>query len=266
MYRILFILLFQQFNLFGQSADTVNVYSASMNKNIRCVIIQPDRYKKNIPLPVVYLLHGYGGKYNNWINKVPEIKKYASLFNMIIVCPDGFNSWYFNSITDTSQQLETFLSEELIKYVDKNYKTISKNTSRAITGLSMGGHGAMYLGLKYPEIFGACGSMSGVTDLSVRKNKYDIIKILGDTILQAASWKNHSVMYIIENPQSKPAIIFDCGTSDGFINENRMLHQKMEILKIPHQYTERNGNHNWIYWAESIPYQLLFFRNYFKAK
>jgi S-formylglutathione hydrolase FrmB len=59
------------------------------------------------------------------------------------------------------------------------------------------------------------------------------------------------------------AIIFDCGNDDPFAGINRELHQKMLKLKIPHDYIERPGTHNWDYWSNAVQYQLLFFRNYF---
>jgi S-formylglutathione hydrolase FrmB len=61
------------------------------------------------------------------------------------------------------------------------------------------------------------------------------------------------------------AIIFDCGISDPFIETNRQLNSELLQLKIPHDYIERSGTHNWEYWSNSIGYQLLFFHNYFNA-
>ena len=83
------------------TVDTAVTYSASMKKNIKAVVIMPDKYSKNTAYPVVYLLHGYSGNYAGWITKAPAIKNLADQYNLMIVCPDGnFGSWYLDSPVD----------------------------------------------------------------------------------------------------------------------------------------------------------------------
>ncbi len=264
----LFLILFlcTSFYAFCGSVDTVSIFSTSMQKQIKCVVIKPSNYKKRKNFAVVYLLHGHSGNYSNWIIKVPQLKKYADDFELLIVCPDGaYSSWYFDSPIDTTYRYETHIATELVNYIDSHYKTNPSPQKRAITGLSMGGHGALFLALKHSTIFGAAGSMSGGVDLNESKNKFDIAKRIGDTILYANNWHNFTVVNLIENyTTSNQKIIFDCGISDFFIKGNRLLHQKMVALKIPHTYIEREGEHNWAYWQNAVQYQLLFFKNYFK--
>ncbi len=262
---LLFTFIFSV-TLFAGKVDTVSIYSNSMHKNIKAVVIRPDSYrKKNNHFPVVYLLHGYSGSYNNWIIKVPELKDYADAYQMMIVCPDGgFSSWYFDSPMDSAYRYETHLAIEVVDYIDKNYRSIPDKKHRAITGLSMGGHGALFLGLRHADIFGAAGSMSGGVDLMESKSRFDIIKRIGDTILQAKAWHDLTVINLIENyTNTDLKIIFDCGDKDIFIEGNRRLHQKMKQLKIAHEYTERPGMHNWDYWKNAIPFQLLYFQRFF---
>jgi len=130
--------------------DTIQVYSKSMQKNIKTVIVTPDNYAVAKELPVVYLLHGYSGNHLDWINKAKGFEKAADQYNLIIVCPDGgFGSWYWNSPVDPKSQYETFVSDELVKEIDAKYKTIKDRSGRGITGLSMGGHGALYLAIRH---------------------------------------------------------------------------------------------------------------------
>jgi len=229
------------------------------------VVIKPDAYKKKSnQFPVVYLLHGYGGDFSNWIKKVNAVKDYADSYQLLIICPDGgASSWYFDSPVDSTMKYETYIGKEVPEYIDAHYHTIKNRSARAITGLSMGGHGAMFLAFRHANFFGACGSMSGLMDLSSTKNKYELMKRIGDTIQHAAYWKNYSVINVIENHSDSLAIIFDCGMDDPFFTDNNRLHEKMLKLKIPHDYIQRPGNHNWDYWANSLGYQLMFFRKYF---
>ena len=248
------------------TVDTVTVRSNAMHKDIKCVVIRPVMVSnERIRLPVVYLLHGYSGNYSNWITKVPDLKKYADEYKLLIVCPDGdYSSWYFDSPVDPSMRYETYIGSEVIDYIDSHYPTIKNRNARAITGLSMGGHGGLFLGFRHADIFGACGSMSGGVDLMSSRNKFDVIKRIGDTVQYADNWKKYSVINLIETyPIDSLAIIIDCGTEDFFYDINHALHEKMVRLKIPHDYTERPGKHDWYYWTTAVRYQLLFFKTYF---
>jgi S-formylglutathione hydrolase FrmB len=246
--------------------DTVNIYSKSMNKSRKCIVIRPFiPQQKPIPLPTVYLLHGYSGDYSNWLSRVPQLREFVDVYQVIIVCPDGdYSSWYLDSPVDKAMKYETYISKEVPAFIDSVYLTIRDRRARAITGLSMGGHGALFLAFRHAEIFGACGSMSGGVDLHSSKNKFDLSKRIGDTIKYKTNWDKYSVVNVVEKyPKDSLAIIFDCGVDDFFYADNKKLHEKMLRLKIPHDYTERPGNHSWAYWANSVRYQLLFFRNYF---
>lgn len=267
-YSSLFIIFFLSIKLFAGTADTVSVYSNSMHKAINCVVIKPDAYPEaGKRFPVVYLLHGYSGNYSNWITRVPELKTCADTYQTIIVCPDGnYSSWYFDSPVDSAYRYETYIAIEVVSYIDNNFKTIANKDHRAITGLSMGGHGGLFLGLRHTNIFGAAGSMSGGVDLYESKNRFDISQRIGDTISHANDWHNLSVINLIEDYVTTDLkITFDCGDEDIFIAGNRRLHEKMLRLKIPHEYTERPGKHNWDYWRNSISFQLLFFEHFFSA-
>jgi len=270
MKQLLFIFLLILIFSFAKAAkvDTIIVFSKSMNKELKCVVIKPSSYtKKKLRFPVVYLLHGYGGWYSNWIIRVSELKTYADEFGVLIVCPEGGNaSWYFDSPVDQKMKYETYISTEVPGYIDSAYRTIANRNYRAITGLSMGGHGALFIAWKHAEVFSAAGSMSGVVDLSEVKNKYDINKLLGDTLHFADNWKKYSVLNVVETkPADSLALVIDDGISDNFIEGNRRLHQKLISLKIPHEYIERPGNHSWDYWRYAVHFQLLFFKKYFTS-
>jgi S-formylglutathione hydrolase FrmB len=259
---LLFISLYAK----AATVDTVSIYSDAMHKAYKCVVVKPNDYKKKATFPVVYLLHGYGGWYANWVLRVPQLKEYADQYKMMIVCPDGgIGSWYFDSPVDPAYQFETYISKEVPAYIDKHYKTIPNRKGRAITGLSMGGHGGLFLGFKHAAVFGACGSMSGGVDMRPFPKNWEISKRIGDSATHADNWKNYSVITVIEQkPKDSLAIIIDCGTDDFFYKVNKSLHEKMLQLNITHDYIERPGRHDWAYWANAVKYQLLYFHNYFQ--
>lgn len=252
-------------DLFAARVDTVLVNSSSMNKGIKSVVIVPDSYQKTEKhFPVVYLLHGYSGNYGSYAIEVPSVKKYVDEFQIIVVCPDGnFMSWYVNSPMVKNSLYETFIAEELPKYIDTHFKTQANRKYRAITGLSMGGYGAMYLAAKHPEIFGAAGSMSGALDLGSYGPVYGLPEIFGAP--DPKYLNEFSVVTLLPHfKNSNVNLVIDCGTQDiPFIDDARKVHEELMKLEIPHDYVERNGKHEWEYWRRAIGYQLLFFKNHF---
>lgn len=249
------------------TVDTAPVVSKSMDKTIRNLVIKPDSYTSQVKgFCVLYLLHGAGGNYRDWLTKVPEIKEYADQYNIIIVCPDGGNtSWYFDSPVDDKMKYETYISKELVDFIDTKYKTVKDKKGRAITGLSMGGHGAFYLSFRHQDLWGAAGSMSGGVDFRPFPNNWDLSKRLGPYSLNQGNWDKNTVINLLDSIKGKPIdLIFDCGIDDFFCTVNRNLHQKMLEYKIPHDYIERPGTHSWPYWKNSIKYQLVFFNDFFK--
>jgi S-formylglutathione hydrolase FrmB len=263
--KLLVIFIFASTVVFAAKIDTVKIYSTSMRKEISTLVVSPDSYSAQKTYPVTYLIHGYGDNYKGWVNKIPDIKLLADAYNMILVTPDGgFSSWYFDSPIDSSFRYETFVSKELTSYIDKNYSTIASPKGRAITGLSMGGHGALYLAFRHQDIFGAAGSTSGGVDIRPFPKNWDIEKRLGSYSEYPENWEKSAVINLLHllTPNSL-ALIIDCGSGDLFYKVNCQLHEKLLDRNIPHDFISRPGGHDWNYWRNSIKYQLLFFHNYF---
>jgi S-formylglutathione hydrolase FrmB len=249
--------------VFASQTDTILVHSTAMNKDIKCVVITPATAKSN--WPVVYLLHGYSGNYAQWPGTAPQLQQEADEYGILFVCPDGgFDSWYFDSPVDPKIRYETFITKELIAYIDSHYPTEKDRAHRAITGLSMGGHGALYLAMHHKDLFGAAGATSGGVDLTPFPNNWGIKKDLGDYDSNKTVWDTHTVLYAADSLHNGDLrLIFDCGVDDFFLPVNRALHQKLLAEKIDHDYIERPGGHSGAYWHNSIDYQVLFFHKYF---
>jgi len=253
--------------LYAGKVDTINVMSNAMHKQVRCVVITPLSYDSSKKIyPVIYLLHGHSGNYAQWINTAPQLKTKVDELQAIIVCPDaGFNSWYFDSEKDSTVKYETFVSRELVNFVDQHYRSYTTRKNRVVCGFSMGGHGALYIAIKHPDIFGACGSLSGGMDLTPFPNNWQIKNLLGDIVTNKSNWEKNSVINMADSLKDKElSIIFDCGIDDFFLEVNRNLHKKLLQLKISHDYIERPGGHNHDYWRNSIDFQLLYFKKFFE--
>ena len=186
--------------------------------------------------------------------------------NMIIVCPDGgFSSWYFDSPVDKNMKYETYISSELVTWIDKNYKTIKTSNGRAISGLSMAGHGALYIALRHQDVFGSAGSMSGGVDIRPFPDNWDLSVRLGKYSEYPEDWEQNTVVNLLDLYKPKGlSIIIDCGTEDFFYHVNENLHEQLKYRNIPHDFISRPGSHDLNYWSNSVKFQLLFFHNFFK--
>lgn len=244
--------------------DTVMVKSFSMNKDVQVVVVTPEK-KGNYP--VIYLLHGYGGNAKSWIELKPELSRIADRDGIIFVCPDGKNSWYWDSPKNPQYRYETFVSKELIDYIDKNYPTVADRKARAIAGLSMGGHGAMWISFRHKDMFGAAGSTSGGVDIRPFPNNWEMSMQLGKEADNREVWENHTVINQIDHLKNGDlAIIVDCGYKDFFFEVNNKFHEKLLEYKIDHDFIVRPGAHTGEYWKNSIDYQILFFKNFFNRR
>ncbi len=224
--------------------------------------------------PVVYMLHGYGANYTRYWDMFSQAGKtldtLADRYGLILVTPDGNRaSWYLDAPADVPDaqnwQYETLITQVAIREVDNRYRTWSEPAGRGITGISMGGHGAMYLAARHPELFGACTSLSGVFKLTDTTNPRELAKRLGSLEENRLRWIEHNVLTQAEKfVGQSTAILFDCGWDDPFIADNRELHFKLMMLHVPHDYIERPGSHRPAYWTNALAYHLQFLADHLK--
>ena len=264
----IFILVLLGMQAYAGNVDTIQIQSNYLKKATKFVVIQPSNQvlqnKTQERYPVVYLLHGYGGNYAQWSTTAPQLAKTADDLKIIFVCPDGGKgSWYFDSPIDSSIRYESYITKELVPYIDANFPTITDPKSRAITGLSMGGHGGLYLAIRHSDVFGAAGSTSGGVDFRPFPKNWDIKNALGEYEQNKERWYDHTVMRQVELLKNNQlAIILDCGVDDFLIETNRQMHALLMQKGIPHEYIERPGAHTWPYWTEALPVQFFYLTKY----
>lgn len=265
----------------GAKVDTIDVPSAKMKQTFRAVVVLPASYEKNkTSYPVLYLLHGGYGHYNDWITKTPDkalVQRLADQYNLIIAMPEGeVFSYYLDSPIRPDSQFETYLTNDVIGKIDATYRTIRSGRGRVITGLSMGGYGSLYLATRHPDLYCAAGSMSGALNPDMTtwklppdasKNiKAEFEKILGPFDQSPDGWAAYSVIAMADKMKTNSLkLVFDCGVDDFLIEPNRELHRRLVFNQTPHDYTERPGGHAWEYWQNSLPYHVLYFSNVLKA-
>jgi putative tributyrin esterase len=211
--------------------------------------------------PVVYLLHGLTGHYNNWTDKT-KIAEISASQNLIIVTPEGDDGWYSDSATKPNDKYESYLVKELIPEIDKKFRTIADREHRSIAGLSMGGYGAIKFGLKYPDTFSLAGSFSGAIGAASITEKeipgaigrsIDAIFGLGGSATRKANDPFDLIRSATaERIKSFPFLYVDCGTEDFLFPNNRDFVALLLEKNVPHEYRQLPGGHNWTYWGAQV--------------
>lgn len=242
---------------------TLELNSQLMQRKMPYAVILPANYEidKTRKFPIVYFLHGLSGHYNDWMHASDLANFAATKHQFIVVLVEGENGWYVDSATKQLDKYESYIVEELLPEVDRKFRTLAKKESRAVAGLSMGGYGAIKFGLKYPDKFRFAGSMSGALSAAryptaLMLNSWGLIKTSLKTAFGATESevrRNNDIFEIVRKltPEQKsnlPYFYLDCGTEDFLIADNRDFADLLFEKKIPHEFRQLPGAHNWQYW------------------
>ncbi|GMG87984.1 alpha/beta hydrolase family protein [Biformimicrobium ophioploci] len=243
----------------------VTIPSKGMARAHQATVVLSDSYAESGQrYPVTYALHGWSGAHSNWTDKT-AIEQQADRLQMILVMPDGaYDKWYVDSPVQRDFRYRTYIGREVVDFIDSHFRTIAAKGQRAITGLSMGGFGALNIALNTPDTFGAVGSISGAVGPRGHSSKFGLTDVFGDPQKNAAFWDRKTIANnAAALKASGMAITLDCGSDDFLIEANRQLHRTLLQAGVRHDYTERPGGHSWPYWDNAIDYQLLFFSRFF---
>lgn len=238
--------------------ETVEFNSSVIGKTLPYNAVLPPGYhlltSRRTRYPVLYLLHGWSGHYDSWLNQT-AIKEYAAQHQMIIIMPEGDDSWYTDSATVPSDRYETYILQELIPQVDGRFRTIPERHGRAIAGSSMGGYGALKFGFKHPEMFQFAASMSGALDATARTDDPSIMQTFGAPGSSARA-ANDLPRLAREFPAEQitllPYFYLDCGKDDPWLASNRDFAGILLERKIAHEYRQPPGDHTWSYWDKQV--------------
>jgi len=241
--------------------------SALLGRPINYRILYPVEYqragKQEKRFPVLYLLHGLTGRSSNWIDRT-RVALYATHSDLVIVMVEGGNGWYTDSATVPTDKYESYILRELIPDVEKRFRVSQERAGRAVAGLSMGGYGAVKFGLKYPEMFALVASMSGALEVaSWTEKELTAPGATRDSVMQTFGPVNsptrgaNDIFKLVrevpsERMASLPYFYLDCGTEDFLFKNSRDFAGLLVERKIPHEYRQLPGSHNWQYWDRQI--------------
>ncbi len=269
--RLIFLLTLFLFitTLPQQSPDTLRFNKSILPGEHLTLVYKPKSYDASVKrtFPALILLHGWSGGYRDWSNNV-NLQELADKYEFLIITPEGYySSWYLNSPLKANNQMESFFWDVFYPYITSQYRTQPEKLF--ISGLSMGGHGAVNYFIDNPDAFAGAGSMSGILDLTAFPENWGIKDLLGPYNPQnPVTWLNRSALNRLDKLKfykEKPLYI-ECGKKDFAWKVNEAFMKKAEDLGLKiHTFTD-DGNHDWKFWTAGIVRNLEFFSNWLKGK
>lgn len=246
--------------------ETVQFESRLVGAALPYNVILPADYKRGASkqrrYPVLYLLHGLGGSAADWVSARAHLADYAAQYPFIVVVPEGKDGWYTDGEAP-NEKFESYFVEELIPDVDRRFRTVASREGRAVAGLSMGGYGSLKFGLKHPELFAFAGSMSGALAAPSWTPEMPLPEFVKPSIARvygaasSAVRRDNDIYRIVreltpERVRALPFLYLDCGTEDFLISNSRDFSALLIEKKVPHEFRELPGTHEWPYWDRQV--------------
>ncbi|HLT28866.1 MAG TPA: DUF459 domain-containing protein [Myxococcaceae bacterium] len=215
----------------------------------------PQGLERDARLPVLYVLHDEGGSEVDWSFHAHEtLQRLAARHRLIIVTPDvGADNWYLESASVEGGRAETFLTEELLPHVER---MLPAGEGRGITGVGMGGHGALSLALKYPHLFRSASSLAGAVDLTRKARNAALVARLGTLKDAPTLWERHSTLHLTRAHPDRArelALLISTGEDDAHLAENLELHRLLNTLGVDHGFDDAIDGKGWKAWAQVLP-------------
>lgn len=238
------------------SMRDVTFRSASLEREVTYRIIFPTAMPNRQKLPVVYLLHGGGGDYREWSND-SDVAFFAEK-GLILVMPEGESSYYTNSVDRPRDRFEDYIVKDLIADVEARFP--ADRSLRAITGISMGGFGAIKLALKHPALYDFFGAMSPAIDVPSRPFSIKRISQYRHHASIFGVWgsktrRENDPFVLVQNadPDKVPFMYVTCGEQEGLLPSNRRYAALLAQRKFHFEFHSGPGGHDWNQWNGRLP-------------
>jgi S-formylglutathione hydrolase FrmB len=233
--------------------------------------------------PVLYFLHGLGENAQSLIsaggwNLIENLWEQKQIGDFLIATPSAGRSFYINSFDD-KVRYEDFFIREFVPFIESHYRIRAERRYRGITGISMGGYGALRFAFRYPQLFGSVSAHSAALVAKLpdvqggSPQEEGLARVMGiafGTPFNRQFWDKNNPFTLVENGArgGGMSVYFDCGTEDqfGFDAGAQAFHELLVAKKIPHEFHLYPGGHDWIYFAEHFPASLEFHSRAFGLK
>ncbi|HEX8204377.1 MAG TPA: alpha/beta hydrolase family protein [Isosphaeraceae bacterium] len=237
---------------------TIHYFSESLRKASSFHVVFPEKRRGDERWATFYLLHGLSDDDTIWLRRT-SVERYVADLPLVLVMPDGGRGWYTNAAEGDAY--EDDLIQDVRGLVERTFPVRVERSGRAIGGLSMGGYGAIKLGLKHHDLFASVHSHSGALGAArsperAQRLGREFARIFGPTP-RGGPEDPFALVERIDHGVV-PALRIDCGTDDELLGENRAFHEHLKSLHIDHEYQEFPGGHIWDYWDRHIQEAIAF--------
>jgi S-formylglutathione hydrolase FrmB len=266
--------------------DCSSIESKILHRAVRYCVEIPSGYDdaKSRRYPVLYFLHGLGDdeqtlfKTGGW-TLIEDLRKQKKIGEFLIVAPDGGRSFFINS-ADGKARYSDFFVQEFVPAIEKKYRVVAGRSGRAISGISMGGYGALRFAFAYPPLFSSVSAQSPALILESPRSRNaaaqsgsPLIRTLGNVFgspIDTAHWDANSPCVLARKNVAglrRLAIYFNCGQSDdyGFEKGAAALDRQLSEEHIPHEYHPYPGDHSLNYFLLHFSETLEFHSKAFSA-
>ena len=243
--------------------ERASFVSRALGQPRELLVVLPPGYDPDAPVayPVVYLLHGLGGEPQDWVTHgkidavLGRLVAAGGVRPLVLVAPDGDNGYWTDHLGAPGApgpRWGSYVAEDVVREVEARYRVRRDRAGRAIAGVSMGGHGAMSIGLVHPERFAAIVSLAGALFPEPPTHRPVYKKVWGDPP-DAAHWAATSPMALmrrLDPGPATPALYLHCGDDDaaGFLEYAVDAHRVLLERKVPHELRVGDGGHVWGAW------------------
>lgn len=231
----------------------VTFQSASLNREVSYRVVLPTRIAAGVKFPAVYLLHGANGSFRDWSNET-DVARFAER-GLILVMPDGDESWYTNSAERPRDRYEDYITQDLVADVEARFPAATRRESRAIIGVSMGGFGAVKLALRHPDVYAFAGGLSSALDAPGRPFSISRIgqyrhyrSIFGPVDSASRRDNDPFVLASSADPSKMPYFFLTCGNKEGLLATNRSFARLLAERHFPYEFHVVVGGHDWQQW------------------
>jgi putative tributyrin esterase len=246
----------------GVAMQDVSFYSAALKRQVTYRVYLPAKIAPGQKLPVVYLLHGNGGSFQNWSN-YSDVAKYAAPENsggVILVMVEGGRSYYVNSASTPDDKYEDYLITDLIGDVQNRFPAATDRSSRAVVGVSMGGFAAVKLALTHPDLFAFAAGISPAVDVPSRRftlRRWAQSMRFRHIFGPAGSATRHAADPFLlarsANPSATPYIYITAGEQEPLLEPNRRFAALLKQRGFSYEFHTKPGGHDWTEWDAQIP-------------
>lgn len=197
----------------------------------------------------LYLLHGLSDDQTIWHRRT-SIERYSAEYGLCVVMPCAGRSFYMNEKSGNAYY--TYIAKELPARISEFFNVSNKREDRGVAGLSMGGYGALKIGLKENAVFGMAAGLSSVADIRSERFAQHLKNLLGEENYISDDEDLFALAVQKNNESVKPRVYMACGTEDFLYDDNVRLKECFEKLDYDYTYEEGPGVHCWEYWDKQI--------------